>query len=291
METTSNSGAERPLDLAAVRHALEQLAEHPSPGAPARSTLDQVDLWQNLLGDDLCRRLGIFRLPDDFRLSVVIPCYNEVHTIEQVIERVRTADLPTEIIVVDDGSRDGTRDILDRMRDRPDLKIVFHEKNQGKGAALRTGFLEATGTVVVVQDADLEYDPHEFRWLVQPIVENKADVVFGTRFGHNDRPVSPLWHLAVNQFITRMSNLKTGLRLTDVETCYKMFRRELIQEIAPGLRERGFGIEIEMAHKMAKKRRVRFYERPVSYARRTYAEGKKIGAKDGFWALWCILRY
>lgn len=251
----------------------------------------RVAALEHLLGPDVCRRLGVFRLPDGFKLSVVIPCYNELRTIEPVIDRVRATGLPLEMIVVDDGSRDGTRDVLDRLRDRPDLKIIFHEKNQGKGAALRTGFLEATGDVVIVQDADLEYDPFDFRLLLQPIVENQADVVFGTRFGHGDRPVSPLWHQGVNRLITRLSNLKSGLALTDVETCYKLFRRELIQQIAPGLRERGFGIEIEMAHKLAKLPGTRFYERPVRYARRTYAEGKKIGAKDGFWALWCILRY
>lgn len=261
------------------------------PDAPNLDGLDPEEAARKLLGDDVCRRLGIYRLPAGFLLSVVIPCFNELNTIGPVIERVRGTGIPTEIVVVDDGSRDGTRDVLERLRGQPGLKIVFHERNQGKGAALRTGFLEATGDVVVVQDADLEYDPLDFRLLLQPLVEDRADVVFGTRFGHNDRPVSPLWHQAVNQLITRLSNLKTGLRLTDVETCYKMFRRELIQQIAPHLRERGFGIELELAHKLAKLPGVRFYERPVSYARRTYAEGKKIGAKDGFWALWCILRY
>ena len=270
----------------AMRDLADVLAGGGGPNDARR-----VAALEKLLGPDVCRRLGVFRLPDGFKLSVVIPCYNELHTIEPVISRVRETQLPLEMIVVDDGSRDGTRDVLDRLRGQPDLKIIFHEKNQGKGAALRTGFLEATGDVVIVQDADLEYDPFDFRLLLQPIVENQADVVFGTRFGHNDRPVSPLWHQGVNQLITRLSNVKTGLKLTDVETCYKLFRRELIQQLAPGLRERGFGIEIELAHKLAKLRGARFYERPVRYARRTYAEGKKIGAKDGFWALWCILRY
>lgn len=285
--------ASQPLDES-QRDVLVRAAARVTSGEGPTQSLsfdERFALLKQCLGADVCRRLGLYQLPAGFRLSVVIPCYNEYKTIEAVVDRVRSTEIPTEIVIVDDGSRDGTREILERMRAAPDLKIVFHERNQGKGAALRTGFLEATGDVVVVQDADLEYDPHDFRLLLQPIVEDQADVVFGTRFGHNDRPVSPLWHQGVNQLITRLSNLKTGLRLTDVETCYKMFRRSLIQQIAPKLRERGFGIELELAHKLAKHRGVRFYERPVRYARRTYAEGKKIGAKDGFWALWCILRY
>lgn len=285
--------ASQPLDESQRDLLVRAAARVTSSEAPDQPlTFDErFALLKQCLGADVCRRLGLYQLPAGFRLSVVIPCYNERATIEAVVDRVRSTEIPTEIVIVDDGSRDGTREILEQMRAAPDLKIVFHERNQGKGAALRTGFLEATGDVVVVQDADLEYDPHDFRLLLQPIVEDQADVVFGTRFGHNDRPVSPLWHQGVNQLITRLSNLKTGLRLTDVETCYKMFRRSLIQQIAPNLRERGFGIELELAHKLAKNRGVRFYERPVRYARRTYAEGKKIGAKDGFWALWCILRY
>lgn len=280
-----------PEERQRLRRALLELADDVRRETATGQSLDRVTVLERVLGEDVCRRLGIYRFPPDFRLSVVIPCYNEVQTIEAVVARIRATGVPTEIIIVDDGSRDGTRGILDRLRGQDDLKIVFHEKNQGKGAALRTGFLEATGAIVVVQDADLEYDPQDFRLLMQPILEDQADVVFGTRFGHNDRPVSPLWHQAVNGFLTFLSNLKTGRKLTDVETCYKMFRREIIQELAPSLRERGFGIEIELAHKLSKRRGTRFYERPVSYARRTYDEGKKIGARDGFWALWCIARY
>jgi glycosyltransferase involved in cell wall biosynthesis len=246
---------------------------------------------EKLLGADTCRRLGVFHLPEGFVLSVVIPCYNEVRTIEQVIRRVRDTSLPCEIILVDDGSTDGTRDVLCGLAVQPDLRIVFHERNQGKGAALRTGFQHATGDVVTVQDADLEYDPRDFRYLLQPIVEGVADVVYGSRFSGNDRQVGPLWHLAVNQLITKLFNLRHGRKFSDVETCYKLFRRSLIQEIAPSLREKRFGIELEMTAKLLRKGDVRFHERPISYVRRTFAEGKKINWRDGVSALWCIAKY
>lgn len=250
--------------------------------------------WQEaarLLGPEVCRRLGFVRIPDHFRLSVVIPCFNENKTIQQVIQRVRDTGLPTEIIIVDDGSSDGTRDILRELVAQPDLRIVFHEQNQGKGAALRTGFVHATGDVITVQDADLEYDPRDFWQLLQPILEDTADVVYGTRFNGTDRHVGPLWHLAVNRFISQLFSLRHGYRFSDVETCYKLFRRELIQDIAPSLRERRFGIELELTAKLLRKKNVRFYERPISYARRTFAQGKKITWRDGIAALWCILKY
>jgi glycosyltransferase involved in cell wall biosynthesis len=243
-----------------------------------------------VLTDDVCRRLGIFALPADFRLSVVIPVFNEVNTVLEVIERVRRTALPLEIILVDDGSQDGTREKLNSLPKADDLRIIYHSANRGKGAALRTGFEEATGTAVVVQDADLEYDPDDFRFLVQPIVEGEADVVYGTRYGHHDRQVPPLWHVFVNRWITRLTNLRTGLYLSDVETCYKVIRRELIQQLAPNLRENRFGIEIELTVKLAKLK-VRFYERPIRYHRRGFHEGKKIGWRDGVRALYCMLRY
>jgi glycosyltransferase involved in cell wall biosynthesis len=264
-------------------------------------------------------------IPAGFRLSVVIPAYNERDTIEPIVERVRQCGVPVEIIVVDDGSRDGTREKLRAMEKAaagvasgtgtdasggaragtgtgagsgtgsgsPDypLRVVFHERNQGKGAAVRTGMLKATGNVVVIQDADLEYDPGEFPRLLRPILEDRADIVYGSRFLAGDRSVSPAWHRHGNGFLTRLSNLRTRLKLTDVETCYKMFRRELIQPIAATLREKGFGIELEITAKCARLPGVRFLELPISYARRSYAEGKKIGMKDAFWALWCIARY
>ena len=246
---------------------------------------------QSLLSPEACRRLGLIPIPPGFVLSVVIPCYNEAGTIEKVIQRVRDTGLPCELIVVDDGSTDGTRDVLRNLPSQPDLRIIFHDRNQGKGAALCTGFKHATGSVVTVQDADLEYDPRDFRPLLQPIIEDVADVVYGSRFSGPDRHVGPLWHLAVNQIITKFFSLRHGYQFTDVETCYKVFRRSLIQSIASDLRERRFGIELELTAKLLRKRDVRFYERPISYSRRTFAQGKKIGWRDGIAALWCILKY
>ena len=243
-----------------------------------------------VLTDDVCRRLGIYTIPADFKLSVVIPVFNEVNTVVQVIERVRRTALPLEIILVDDGSVDGTRDILAGLPRADDIRIILHDHNRGKGAALRTGFQHATGQAVVVQDADLEYDPDDFRFLIQPIISGEADVVYGTRYGHHDRQVPPLWHVWVNRLITRLTNLRTGLYLSDVETCYKVMRRELIAELAPGLLENRFGIEIELTVKLARKR-ARFYERPIRYHRRSYHEGKKIGWRDGVRALYCMIRY
>jgi len=248
-------------------------------------------MLHRLLGDDLCRQLGVYRLPAGFVLSVVIPVYNEARTIEQVVARVRATQLPLEIILVDDGSTDGTRDVLERFTQDQDCRVILHAVNQGKGAAVKSGLAAARGDVVVIQDADMEYDPRDLRLLLQPIVEDAADVVFGSRFIHNDRPVSPLWHQGANQLITLCAVLVSGYRFTDVETCYKMFRRELVRDIVPTLREKRFGIEIELTFKLVRQSGIRFFERPIRYARRSYAEGKKIGWRDGFAALWCIMRY
>lgn len=274
-----------------ARDALLELASALSQQLSAEESIDRVELLERLLGRNACSRVGIYTLPADFLLSVVIPVYNEATTVAKVIERVRQTNLPLQIILVDDGSTDGTRDVLERLSDDDGLIVVFHEKNQGKGAALKTGFSEATGDIVVVQDADMEYDPEDFRMLLQPILENTADVVYGSRFSGADRAVSPLWHLAANKLITNLFNLFHGHRFTDVETCYKLFRRELIQEIAPKLREKRFGIELEMTARLLRDRETRFHERPIRYSRRSYAEGKKIGWRDGLWALWCIVRY
>jgi glycosyltransferase involved in cell wall biosynthesis len=264
--------------------------------APTGEPFDRVTILHRLLGHELFRKLGLFRLPSGFKLSVVMPVYNEIRTLARVIERVRATKLPLELVIVDDGSRDGSREYLAELQGssdpaNADLKIILHEKNQGKGGALKTGFLACTGDVVIIQDADLEYDPNDYWSLLQPIVEGEADVVYGSRFSHIDGPVHHYWHRWGNQLITRLSNWKSGRALTDVETCYKMVRRELIQQIAPGLQERGFGIELELTFKLARLPGVRFYERPVSYVGRSWAEGKKIGVKDGLWAMWCILRY
>ncbi len=252
---------------------------------------DPIDLAETLFGEAFCRRLGIYRLRKDFLLSVVIPVFNEVATIDEVIRRVRACGVPCELILVDDGSTDGTRAILETYRSQPDINLIFQPSNQGKGAALRTGFVHARGDVVVIQDADLEYDPSEYLKLIQPIVEDQADVVFGSRFIGDNHRVLYFWHSAGNRFLTLLSNLKTNLNLSDMEACYKVFRREIIQKIAPTLQENRFGIEPELTAKVAKIPHVRIYERPISYSGRTYAQGKKIGWRDGFRALWCILKY
>jgi glycosyltransferase involved in cell wall biosynthesis len=283
------------LTTAELRRIRELLLEDDAAGDPA-APRDRVEMLQRLLGPNLCRRLGIYRLPPGFRLSVVMPVYNEIRTLSQVIERLQATRLPLEIVIVDDGSRDGSREFLSQL-DRTQgpagstFKIIFHERNLGKGGALRTGFAACTGDAVVVQDADLEYDPQDLHALLQPLVEGQADVVYGSRFSHIDGAVQAYWHRWGNQLITRLSNWKSGRALTDVETCYKLVRRELIERVAPHLKERGFGIELELTFKLARLPGVRFYERPISYEGRTWAEGKKIGVKDGLWALWCILRY
>ncbi len=224
------------------------------------------------------------------KLSVVIPCYNESKTIRHIVDRVRAAPVADkEIIIVDDCSRDGTRDIL-RTEIAPLVsRIIYHEVNQGKGAALRTGFKAATGDIVIIQDADLEYDPEEYPKLIKPIVENKADVVFGSRFqGGQPHRVVYFWHMVGNKFLTLLSNMATNLNLTDMETCYKVFRREVIQKIE--IEENRFGFEPEITAKVAKADVV-IYEVGISYYGRTYAEGKKIGWRDGFRALWAIFKY
>jgi glycosyltransferase involved in cell wall biosynthesis len=224
------------------------------------------------------------------KLSVVIPCYNEASTIERIIQAVRASPYPDkEIIVVDDGSSDGTRERLAGEAGRGVDRLLLHEKNQGKGAALRTGFLAATGDVVIVQDADLEYDPGEYDRMVQPIVDGRADVVYGSRFmGAAPHRVLYFWHRMGNGLLTLLSNIFTNLNLTDMETGYKAFRREIIQSIE--IEESRFGFEPEITAKIAK-RGYRIYEVGISYYGRTYAEGKKISAKDGLRAIWCILKY
>ena len=226
------------------------------------------------------------------QLSVVIPCYNEVGTIDQIIDAVRAAPFSDkEIIVVDDCSRDGTREKLKTLIEPSGRveKVLYHDVNRGKGAALRTGIQEAEGDIVIIQDADLEYDPNEYPRLVDPILAGKADVVFGSRFAGGDaRRVLYFWHRMGNGLLTLASNMFTNINLTDMETCYKVFRREIIQSIT--IEEDRFGFEPEITAKVAKLR-CRIYEVGISYFGRTYDEGKKIGWKDGVHALHCIVKY
>jgi glycosyltransferase involved in cell wall biosynthesis len=251
---------------------------------------------RQLLGEHACRMLGFYEIPSAFVLSVVIPVYNEEATLREIVRRVVAVPVRKEILLVDDCSRDHSREVMQALPaefgdGQNRFMLISHAENRGKGAAVRTGFAKATGDVVVVQDADLEYDPGEFPRLLQPIVSGQADAVFGSRFlGDHAHRVLYYWHYLGNQFLSTLSNCFSNLNLTDMETCYKLFRRELLAEVLPTLKQDRFGFEPEITVKIAR-RKWRVYEMSISYSGRTYAEGKKIGWRDGLKALWCIVRY
>ncbi|MCW5211990.1 glycosyltransferase family 2 protein [Desulfobulbus sp. TB] len=224
------------------------------------------------------------------KLSIIIPAYNEQSTLAEIIQAVRNVNLSLtkEIIIVDDASTDETRQVIEQLPG-DNLVKVYHEKNQGKGAALRSGFAQATGDIILIQDADLEYNPEEYPRLLRPILDGKADVVYGSRFvGSEAHRVLYFWHMIGNRFLTLLSNMCTNLNLTDMETCYKVFRREIVRDIV--IQEDRFGFEPEITAKIARTG-CRIYEVGISYSGRTYKEGKKIGIRDGFRALYCILKY
>lgn len=223
-------------------------------------------------------------------LSVVVPVYNEVKTLTEILRRIDATGLASQIVMVDDASTDGTRQLLEELKgsDRSDLTILFHEKNQGKGAAVRTGIAAVTGDIVLIQDADLEYDPQDYPRLLEPLLDGRADVVFGSRFLGGPHRVLFFWHYVVNRFLTFLSNVLTNLNLTDMEVGYKLFKRQIFDDVQ--IKSDRFNFEPEITAKVAK-RRLRIYEVPISYSGRTYEEGKKIGVKDGIEALWTIFKY
>jgi glycosyltransferase involved in cell wall biosynthesis len=268
-------------------------------GKPLPYSQAWYDGLRERLGESACRQLGLYAFPENWLLSVVIPVYNEERTLELLVNRVRAVPIRKELILVNDASKDNSRAILDRLQAEsvanPDplniIRVHHQEVNQGKGAAVRTGFLLCQGNVALIQDADLEYDPSEYPRLLQPIVEGKADVVFGSRFlGDQEHRVLYYRHYLANMGLTMLSNWFTNLNLTDMETCYKVFTKSALAEIAPTLKQNRFGIEPELTAKVAR-RKLRVYERSISYSGRTYEQGKHIRPKDGFNALWCILRY
>ncbi len=258
------------------------------------AVLDQIEQLSDRLDEHIDEQVDgdapvlDFALPEGFLLSIVVPVYNEEATIHQVIERLRALPLPKEIVVVDDASTDGTREVLCSLERMPDVHVIYKPVNEGKGAALRTGFAYVTGDVVVVQDADLEYNPCDIPPLLKPILEGRSDVVYGSRFLEDRRRGSSGIHRLGNRMLTAASNLLTGLRLTDMETCYKVLRRDVVEALH--IQQDRFGFEPEVTAKLARLQ-YRITELPVSYHARSFAEGKKIGLGDAANALYCIVRY
>ena len=230
-----------------------------------------------------------FEINEGILLSIIVPCFNEIDTLNKVINKIKDSPvLNKEIIIVDDFSSDGSREYLANLKDE-NITVKFHKKNKGKGAAINTGIKYAKGKIIIIQDADLEYDPNEYPSLIKPIIENKADIVYGSRFkGGQPHRIVYFWHRVGNGLLTLLSNIFTDLNLSDMETCYKTFRTEVIKNI--NIEEERFGFEPEITAKVSKKD-YRIYEVGISYYGRTYKEGKKIGWKDGFHAIWCILKY
>jgi glycosyltransferase involved in cell wall biosynthesis len=259
-----------------------------------KNPAQRVEVLHKLLGEAACRQIGIYPIPVGFKLSVVIPVYNEERWLAELVRRVQAVEIPKELILVNDCSTDGTPAILKQLEQtHNNLRVIHQPQNMGKGAALREGFKHCTGDLVIVQDADWEYDPAEYPKLIQPIVDGRADVVIGSRFIGESHRVLYYWHSVANKGLTLLSNWFTNLNLTDMETCYKVFRREIIQSMT--LKSNRFGFEPEVTAKIARRRkgkpRWRIYEVPISYSGRTYEEGKKIGLKDAFQALYCIVRF
>jgi glycosyltransferase involved in cell wall biosynthesis len=268
-----------------LTEAVERIAADPNR---------RIEVLHKLLGEAACRSIGVYPIPPGFKLSVVIPVYNEERWLGELVRRVQAVEIPKELILINDFSTDGTPAILKQLEQQYDNVRVFHQpRNMGKGAALREGFKHCTGDLVIVQDADWEYDPAEYPKLIQPILDGRADVVVGSRFIGESHRVLYYWHSVANRMLTLLSNWFTNLNLTDMETCYKVFRREVIQGM--NLKSNRFGFEPDVTAKMARKKkdgsRWRIYEVPISYSGRTYEEGKKIGLKDAFQALFCIVRY
>ncbi|WP_168566824.1 glycosyltransferase family 2 protein [Crateriforma spongiae] len=261
-----------------------------------------VQRCRRQFGDHFCDTLNYFSLPNGFTLSVVVPVYNEASTVRMVIDRLVATGLPLQIVLVDDGSSDDSAQQLHQIAASLSAEgdqsaacaarvvVLEHPVNRGKGAAIRTGVAATDGDVVVIQDADLEYDPQDFRRLLRPIVQDEVDVVYGTRYGSADRLVSPWWHQMVNRFLSNLSGMLIGPRLTDVETCYKMARGDVFRRTAAACGENRFGIEIELTARFSRAR-LRFAEKPIRYRHRWYGEGKKIGWRDGVSAIRCIIWY